>query len=96
MMILTRDKVALALVCVLLLFGVIRLGFAVERANPTSRNPRPDNMTRVQSGRSAPVPNGSFSAPSIEMKECADFLLTPALVVQECLTPDVFPTYPSE
>ena len=35
-------------------------------------------------------------APSLEMKENADFLLTPALLVQEALSDDVIVTYPSE
>ena len=35
-------------------------------------------------------------APSLEMKENADFLLTPALLVQEAIRDDVVLTYPSE
>jgi hypothetical protein len=38
---------------------------------------------------------GSF-APSQETKEHADFLLTPAILVQEAISEDVVPTYPSE
>ena len=34
--------------------------------------------------------------PSLEMKECADFLLTPALLVQEALSDDIVITYPTE
>lgn len=34
--------------------------------------------------------------PSIEMKENVDFLLTPALLVQESISKDVVITYPSE
>lgn len=34
--------------------------------------------------------------PSLEMKEHADFLLTPALLVQEAICDDVVMTYPTE
>ncbi len=34
--------------------------------------------------------------PSIEMKENADFLLTPALLVQEAISDDIIMTYPTE
>ena len=34
--------------------------------------------------------------PSLEMKENVDFLLTPALLVQEAMSRDVMITYPSE
>jgi hypothetical protein len=38
---------------------------------------------------------GNFNT-SLEMKENADFLLTPALLVQEAVSEDVVITYPSE
>ncbi len=34
--------------------------------------------------------------PSLEMKENTDFLITPAMLVQESLSKDVIPTYPHE
>ena len=34
--------------------------------------------------------------PSLEMKENADFLLTPALLMQEVLSDEIITTYPSE
>jgi hypothetical protein len=34
--------------------------------------------------------------PSLEMKEDVDFLLTPALLVQEALSDDIVITYPTE
>ena len=34
--------------------------------------------------------------PSLEMKEDADFLLTPALLIQEALSDDIVITYPME
>lgn len=41
------------------------------------------------------VPVGNFQT-SLEMKENVDFLLTPALLVQEAISDDVVITYPSE
>lgn len=38
---------------------------------------------------------GNFT-PSLEMKENVDFLLTPALLVQEIISDDLMVTYPSE
>jgi len=35
-------------------------------------------------------------SPSLEMKENVDFLLTPALLVQEAISDDIIITYPSE
>lgn len=34
--------------------------------------------------------------PSLEMKECVDFLLTPALLIQQSLSEGVIPIYPTE
>jgi hypothetical protein len=34
--------------------------------------------------------------PSLEMKENVDFLLTPALLMQEALSDEIITTYPSE
>ena len=41
------------------------------------------------------VPTGNFQT-SLEMKENVDFLLTPALLVQEVISDNVVITYPSE
>lgn len=39
---------------------------------------------------------GNLVSPSLEMKENVDFLLTPAILVQEAMSPGVMPTYPAE
>jgi hypothetical protein len=39
---------------------------------------------------------GNLALSSLEMKENVDFLLTPALLVQEALSSDVIQTYPAE
>jgi hypothetical protein len=50
---------------------------------------------RIARGLAAGYGLGPFQ-PSLEMKENADFLLTPALLVQEALSDDVVITYPTE
>jgi hypothetical protein len=37
-----------------------------------------------------------LSMPSLEMRENVDFLLTPAIIVQECISDDVIVVYPDE
>lgn len=49
----------------------------------------------IARGLAASYGIGPFK-PSLEMKEYADFLLTPALLVQEALSDDVVITYPTE
>jgi hypothetical protein len=39
---------------------------------------------------------GNLVSPSLEMKENVDFLLTPAILVQEAISSGVIPTYPTE
>ncbi|MBW2149733.1 MAG: hypothetical protein JRI22_22290 [Deltaproteobacteria bacterium] len=67
--------------------------------------------SRGARGRKVPVPGvqkeriasriasnyggGPFQA-SLEMKESADFLLTPAILVQEAICDDIVNTYPTE
>jgi len=38
----------------------------------------------------------TFYGPSLEMRENVDFLLTPAMLVQEAIDPQVVITYPNE
>jgi len=69
------------------------------------------NPPSLQRSRNVPVPEahkeriamriasgyglGLFQ-PSLEMKEHMDFLLTPALLVQEAISEDIIITYPTE
>lgn len=46
--------------------------------------------------RKAQVLAADLVSPSLEMKENVDFLLTPAIMVQEAMSLDVIPTYPAE
>jgi hypothetical protein len=54
-----------------------------------------------QHGRDAALRSATKAAttgfkPSLEMKENVDFLLTPALLMQEVLSDEIITTYPSE
>jgi len=51
---------------------------------------------RVAAFRSASKAATTGFEVSLEMKENVDFLLTPALLVQEAMSEDVIVTYPSE
>jgi hypothetical protein len=51
------------------------------------------------SGMAGDIESGmltGLSAPSLEMRENVDFLLSPAILVQECITDDVIVVYPDE
>jgi hypothetical protein len=59
--------------------------------------------TAIGFGQLPPVPRrktqvlvGNLVSPSQEMKENVDFLLTPAILVQEAVSSGVVPTYPTE
>jgi hypothetical protein len=56
----------------------------------------PEARLAVAAFRSASRSATTGFAPSLEMKENMDFLLTPALLVQEAMSEDVVATYPSE
>ncbi len=80
---------------------VASLCLAWARAGqPVGRNT--DVIGPVAPGGREPVGRQILSAatqafrPSLEMKENVDFLLTPALLVQEAMSAEVVTTYPSE
>jgi hypothetical protein len=50
---------------------------------------------RIAKGLAGKYGLGAFEA-SLEMKEHADFFLTPALLVQEAISDDIIITYPTE
>ena len=65
---------------------------AEERRAPDS----PEAELAAAAFRSASKTATTGFRPSLEMKENVDFLLTPALLVQEAMSQDVVATYPSE
>jgi hypothetical protein len=46
--------------------------------------------------RMAGTPVMRYFEPSLEMREATDFLLTPAILVQEAISPDTILTYPPQ
>ena len=78
--------IVLVIVIVLLLF----LQFSFEGNSDSGRK------TQAQSQNNPLRSTLSNFQASLEMKENADFLLTPAILVQEAISEDVVITYPSE
>ena len=75
---------------------------SVDRPLPES-NERVDiaalEKDRGQFGILGDIDSGmlsGLSSPSLKMKENVDFFLTPALLVQECISENVVITYPGE
>src|SRR6266700_6559360 len=62
---------------------------------PPAAQQRPKQEQGLEKRIVAEHAAGNF-VPSLEMKECTDFLLTPALLVQEVISDGVLITYPSE
>ena len=56
----------------------------------------PTQRAREAGLRAASRTATAGARPSLEMKENVDFMLTPALLVQEALSDDIIITYPSE
>jgi len=78
--------------CLCLLPAGSRASSDKEVDNSVSILDRADPMVRKQILTAAM----QVFEPSLEMKENVDFLLTPALLVQEAISEDVVITYPSE
>ncbi len=89
------GKILVALILLILLAQVI--GDNQRRRLPTSKSgPVSEAHKRRIAGRIASDYGlGPFQL-SLEMKENADFLLTPALIVQEAISDDIVLTYPTE
>ncbi len=68
--------------------------------SPPARNPAapadPRDRAKATAMQAAVKSATAGFAPSLEMKENADFLLTPALLVQEAISENLIITYPSE
>jgi hypothetical protein len=95
-----RFTCFLCLVGLLVVLMPICLSVATDRAvtaqKERSINARPTELSRAAALRAATKTATKAFEPSLEMKENVDFLLTPALIVQEALSEDVIKTYPSE
>ena len=87
-------------VVVMILLLVLLTQVLGDDRSPRSPGPRRDPVPAAQKDRIAGrladgYALGSFR-PSLEMKENADFFLTPALLVQEAICDDIIMTYPTE
>ncbi len=93
-----RTGYARVLVMILLLVLLTQVMGDDRSPRPpgTRRDPVPEAEKQRIAGRLASGYGlGSFR-PSLEMKENADFFLTPALLVQEAISDDIIITYPTE
>lgn len=74
----------------------------VSGNSPIQKTREADRSKSVLDGATPATRSGILRAamqvfePSLEMKENVDFLLTPALLVQEAISKDIVVTYPSE
>jgi hypothetical protein len=93
-----RTAYVIILVALLLLILLAQvLGDNQRPRPPMSRSgPIPEAQKQHIAGRLASGYGLGMFQPSLEMKENADFLLTPALLVQEALSDDIIITYPTE
>lgn len=87
----------LRILVVCLLFGADNLTGVPSRAP----NHAQEHLVTIEQlpaipRRKAQVLAADLVSPSLEMKENVDFLLTPAIMVQEAMSLDVVPTYPTE
>jgi hypothetical protein len=64
----------------------------------SSNNSDPNTAARRMAGIERQILNSATQGfqPSLEMKENVDFLLTPALLMQEAMSQDIVITYPTE
>jgi len=88
-------RILFALLLLVLLTQV--MGDNQKRRSPMSKSgPVPEAQKQHIAGRIASVYGLGPFQPSLEMKENADFLLTPALLFQEAISNDIIITYPTE
>ncbi len=93
-----RERCARVLLIVVLL-GLLSQVLA-SSPTPSPLRPRSSQVPAAHKERIAKQIASGYGAgpfqPSLEMKENLDFLLTPALLVQEALSGDIVITYPTE
>jgi hypothetical protein len=93
-----RLVILLCIICLNLSCSTI---YPPKEKNPITADEPKDVMEAEQHARDVALRSAtktvtSGSKPSLEMKENVDFLLTPALLMQEALSDKVITTYPSE
>lgn len=55
-----------------------------------------ESSERLEAREIATTNSQAFYGPSVEMRENVDFLLTPAILVQQAIDPESIITYPNE
>jgi len=94
-----RLQGLLWILAAIIFLAVLSRGLGVEVGRPrvASKNaPRPKaQRDQIAEGLAASYGLGHFKA-SLQMKENVDFLLTPAMIVQEAISDDIVITYPTE
>lgn len=90
------SAMILLAIVVLMLLSQVLADSRTPASARTRHVPVPEaQKQRIARGLAANYGLGPFQ-PSLEMKENVDFLLTPALLVQEAICEDVVITYPTE
>lgn len=82
----------------MLLSGVVLAAattLALFAGSPPPRKEPPPDEGLIDKGALSEMMSAPYT-PSLEMRENVHFLVTPALVVQEAIDPDVTPTTPDE
>ena len=87
--------ILVVIILLLLLSRVLGTDQASRRAKRRKVPVPEEQKERIARGIASNYGGGPFQ-PSLEMKESADFLVTPALLVQEALSDDIVITYPTE
>ena len=100
------SAVALSLICLSLSYSnsnsteapSTETDIAMEPDSPLESNSHTDTEQRARFAALQAATRAATTGfrPSLEMKENVDFLLTPALLMQEALSEDIITTYPSE
>lgn len=93
-----KRRYSLLFAVLLAMVMPICLSLGSNRTITGTKHQRATVGQRARAGglRAASKTATAGATPSLEMKENVDFLLTPALLVQEALSDDIVITYPSE
>ncbi len=92
---LRRCVMGAAIAC--LFFGASSLSSALSGVpvRPRAHSTKLSHLPPIPRQRARRLTNGLVQS-SLEMKENVDFLLSPAILVQEALSSDIIQTYPAE
>jgi len=97
----TRYTLILAILLVFVLFNMLMWIISFPKQKMNEHNLTSDNaiLDRMSIEMKKDILSGMLTGmadPSLEMRENVDFLLTPAILVQQCISEGVLITYPEE